>query len=163
MGYTGPVLLASEHVLTGFDCGKPPLNQWLTERALTNQASGTSRTWVVIDDETARVVGFYASATGSILRSEVTSRLRRNQPEEIPVIILGRLAVDEKHARRGPGSALLKHAMLKAIEVRQSVGVRLMLVHAKDEEAKAFYERYDFMPSPVDDLTLMMVLPEYLF
>jgi len=159
VSYTGPELLSSEHVLAGFDCGKPALNEWLVRRALANQGAGTSRTWVVTEVETERLVAFYASSTGSVLRSSAPKRFGRNQPEELPTLLLARMAVDAKHKRRGLGAALLKHFMLKAIEVAGAVGVRLLLVHAKDEESKSFYQHFGFVESPVDPLTMMMLLP----
>jgi GNAT superfamily N-acetyltransferase len=149
--------LADGHVVAGFTCGKPALDTWIVERARTNQESGTSRTWVVTD-ESRIVVGYYASATGSLIRHGATPRAKRNQPEEIPAILLGRLAVDEKHRNAGLGSALLKHFILKSLEVAEIVGVRLLLVHAMDEEARNFYLHFDFESSPVDDLTLMLLL-----
>jgi GNAT superfamily N-acetyltransferase len=156
--YAGPTLLTSEHVLEGFDCDTPALNTWLVRRALQNQSTGTSRTWVVTEGESGPVVAFYASSTASILRSSAPKRFGRNQPEELSAILLGRMAVDNKHKGQGLGSALLKHFMLKAIEVAATVGVRLVLIHAKDEEARAFYEHFGFVPSPVDPLTMMMLL-----
>ena len=158
MAYAGPQLLASEHVLTGFDCGKPPLNDWLVRHSLGNQSGGTSRTWVVIEVKTQHVVGSYASSTASVFRSSAPKKFSRNQPEELPAILLGRIGVDAKHGGRGLGAALLKHFMLKAIEVAGSVGVRLVLVHAKDEEAKGFYQHYGFVESPVDPMTMMMLI-----
>lgn len=154
MRYRGPELLSRAHVVHGFDCGRLPLNEWLTRWALRNQDSGASRTWVVTA-EGRRVVAYYASATASILREAATRRLARQQPQEIPAILLARLAVDRGQGSRGLGSALLKHFLLKAIEVSDLVGARLVLVHAKDDEARAFYLRYGFEPSPADDLTLM--------
>ncbi|MGA2530299.1 MAG: GNAT family N-acetyltransferase [Acidimicrobiales bacterium] len=158
MTYVGPQLLSSEHVLTGFDCGKPALNDWLVRRSLGNQPGGTSRTWVVTEVETQYVVAFYASSTASVLQSSAPKRLGRNQPEELPAILLGRIGVDAKHKGRGLGAALLKHFMLKAIEVAGTVGVRLVLVHAKDEEAKSFYRHHGFVESPVDPMTMMVLI-----
>jgi len=152
VSYAGPQLLSSEHVLTGFDCGKPALNGWLVRRSLSNQSGGTSRTWVVIEVETQRVVGFYASSTASVLRSSAPKKFGRNQPEELPAILLGRIGVDAKHKGKGLGTALLRHFMFKAIEVAGTVGVRLVLAHAKDEEAKSFYRYYGFFESPIDPL-----------
>lgn len=160
MTYAGPVLLSSEHVLSGFDCGTPALNEWLVRRALTNQSAGTSRTWVVTESEAGRVVAFYASSTGSVLRSNTPKRFGRNQPEQLPALLLARLAVDDTHKGHGLGASLLKHFMLKAIEVAESVGVRLLLVHAKNDQAKSFYQHHGFTESPVDPLTLMMLLPK---
>jgi GNAT superfamily N-acetyltransferase len=158
VAYAGPVILTGDHVLEGFDCGKPALNEWLGNRALTNQSSGTTRTWVVVEEGSADVVGYYASSTAAILRSSVPTPIRRNQPEQIPAILLARMAVDQRHTGKGLGAALLKHFMLKAIEVAHSVGVRVFLIHAKDEEAKTFYSRYGFVESSFDPLTLVMLL-----
>jgi len=148
--------------VAGFDCGTPALNEWLFRRALGNQAAGTSRTWVAVEHGTGRVVAFYASSTCSILRSEAPKAYTRNQPEQLPAILLGRLAVDADHTGGGLGAALLKHFMVKATEVAQLVGARLVLVHAKDEVAKGFYLHYGFIASPVDPLALMMLLPTML-
>jgi GNAT superfamily N-acetyltransferase len=158
VAYAGPQLLTGQHLAEGFDCGKPALNDWLIRHALHNQASGTSRTWVVVEAGSHNVVAFYASATASVLRLSAPKRMQRNQPEEMPAILLARMGVDARHAGQGLGASLLKHFMLKALEVAQSVGVRLLLIHAKDDEAKSFYMHYGFVESPFDPLVLMMLL-----
>jgi GNAT superfamily N-acetyltransferase len=153
----GPEPLGPDHVLDGFDCEKASLNDWLVRRALTNQGSGASRTWVVVDDS-GRVVAYYASATASILRGAATKRAARNQPEDVPAVLLARMAVDREHRGQGLGAALLKHFVLKALEVAALVGARVLLVHAEDEEARQFYLHHDFEPSPIDEFTLMRVI-----
>ena len=158
MAYAGPAILTGDHVLDGFDCGKPALDEWLRNRALANQSSGTTRTWVVVEEGSSEVVAFYASSTASILRSSAPTRIRRNQPEQIPAILLARMAVDQRHRGKGLGAALLKHFMLKTLEVAQSVGVRVLLIHAKDDEAKTFYSHYGFVESSFDPLPSMMLL-----
>ena len=160
MAYAGPELLAGEHLLEGFDCGQQALNEWLIRRALNNQTSGTSRTWVVVKAGSREVVAFYASATASILRSSTPQRMRRNQPAEMPAILLARMAVDARHQGHGLGAAVLKHFMLKALEVAKSVGVRLLLIHAKDDEARSFYSHFGFVESPLDPLVMMMFLAD---
>lgn len=157
MAYAGPVILTGAHVLEGFDCGKPALDEWLRDRALANKSSGTTRTWVLVEEGSSDVVAFYASSTASVLRSSVSTRIRRNQPEQIPAILLARMAVDQRHKGKEIGGALLKHFMLKALEVAQSVGVRVLLIHAKDDEAKTFYSHYGFVESSFDPLTLVML------
>lgn len=152
--------MGPEHVVEGFDCGKAPLNEWLLRRGLANQRSGASHTWVVIDDEAGRVVAYYASATASILRSAVSRRAGRNQPEDIPAVLLARMAVDRGYAGQGLGAALLKHFVLKALEVAAVVGARILLVHAQDEDARQFYLHHDFEDSPIDNLTLMRVITD---
>lgn len=160
MSLRGPELLGPGHMVGGFDCGKVPLNDWLARRALANQRSGATRTWVVAEEPANRVVGYYASATASILRSTATKRAARNQPEDIPAILLARLAVDVRFAGQGLGAALLKHFVLKAIEVAGVVGARVLLVHAQDDEGRRFYVRHDFEASPFDELTLMRVITD---
>ncbi|MGP0029770.1 MAG: GNAT family N-acetyltransferase [Acidimicrobiales bacterium] len=152
------MILTGDHVLERFDCGKPALDEWLRNRALANQASGASRTWVVVEESFSDVVAYYASSTASIMRSAAPTRVRKNQPEQIPAILLARMAVDRRHTGMGLGAALLKHFMLKALEVAQSVGVRVILIHAKDDAAKDFYSHYGFVESPFDPLTLMLLL-----
>ena len=159
MAYAGPQLLTADHLVADFDCGQPALNDWLKRCALANQQLGTTRTWVVTETDSREVVAFYASCTGAVLRSTAPKRIGQGQPEQLPALLLARMGVDQKHQGRGVAAALLKHFILKALEVSASVGVRLLLVHAKDEEAKSFYVHYGFVVSPVDPLTLMMVLP----
>ncbi len=160
MTLRGPELLGPDHVLEGFDCSTPALNEWLIRRALANQRSGASRTWVVTDDDSGRVVGYYASATASIMGAAATRRAARNQPEDVPAVLLARLAVDREFIGRGLGSALLKHFVAKALEVADVVGARVLLVHAQDEEARRFYVHHDFEASPIDNLTLMRVIAD---
>lgn len=161
MTFRGPELLGPDHILEAFDCGKPTLDDWLFRRALANQESGASRTWVVVDDSD-RVAAYYASATASILREAVTKTASRNQPDFVPAVLLARLAVDRQHQQQGLAAALMKHFILKALEVASVVGARILLVHAEDEEARDFYLRYEFEPSPIDDLTLMRVIKDLL-
>lgn len=157
--YRGPDLLCADHVIDEFDCGDVALNDWLTRRARSNHDSGASRTWVVTDDA-ARVVGYYASSTAVVMRAEATKRAARNQPDPVPALLLGRLAVDRKHQAQGLAAALLKHFLLKSREVAEVTGVPVLLVHAKDEEAAAFYRHYEFEPSPIDDLTMMLLVKD---
>jgi len=158
MSLEGPLLLTADHALDQFNSGKLALDDWLRRRALNNQLGGASRTWVVTN--TGPVVAFYASATSAILRSRASGRVARNQPDELPAVLLARMAVDVGHQGQGLGVALLKHFIVKAVEVSELVGVRLLLVHAKDDEARAFYVHHGFEPSPVDDLTLMLLIAD---
>ena len=158
MTFAGPELLRLDHTLEGFDCGDATLNWWLINKARHNQDEGGSRTWVVADAQ--RVVAFYASSTSVVLRAGATKRARRNQPDPLPAVLLGRLAVDVKHQGQGLGAELLKHFILKSLEVAQITGVRVFLVHAKDDEAASFYLRHGFEPSPIDDLTLMLLVKD---
>jgi GNAT superfamily N-acetyltransferase len=158
VSYQGLVLLGPSHVVEDFDCGNDVLNEWLRTRALHNQREGGSRTWAVLEGR--RVVAFYASSTAVLMRGHATKRAARNQPDPLPAVLLGRLAVDVKHQGRGLASALLKHFILKSLEVAELTGVRLLLVHAKNDTARRFYLRYGFGPSPVDDMTLMLLVKD---
>lgn len=155
---TGPHLLRPDHLVDDFRCGTPNLDQWLVRRALPNQISGSSRTWVATVGD--HVVGYCASSTAVIIRAEATRRAARNQPDPLPAVLLGRLAVDTRHQSRGIGAALLKDFLLKSLEVAQITGVRLVLVHAKDARAATFYAKYGFEPSPVDELTMMLLVQD---
>lgn len=155
-GLTAPVPLTAGHQLSSFNCGNRALDAWLKDRALKNQASGASRTFVVCRD--GRVVGYYALATGSIERIAAPGRIRRNMPEPVPVMVLGRLAVDVSMQRSRLGSRLLKDALLRTVRVSKNAGIRAMLAHATSDEAARFYKRRGFQPSPMDSMTLMLPL-----
>ena len=159
MTYEGLCLLKSEHVLDGFDCGKPALDDWLVRRALGNQANGRSRTWVTTEGGSKRVVAFYSSSTASVLRTRAPKSPLVIQPKKTLTILLGRMAIDSRHQGEHLGSALLQHFMIKAIAVAAAIGVRLLLVHAKDEEDKAFYAHNGLIESPLNTLTMLMLLP----
>jgi len=156
--YREPELLGDGHGVDDFDCGDEVLNDWLRRRGLRNQREGSSRTWVVAHG--TRVVAFYASSTAVLARAEATKRASRNQPNPLPAILLGRLAVDREYQGRGLAAALLKHFLLKALEVAEMTGVRLVLVHAKNEQAAGFYRHYGFETSPIDDLTLILLIKD---
>ncbi len=155
-GLQPPEPLAGDHDIADFDCGRPVLDDWLRRRALANQSAGASRTWVVCDGR--RVVGYYSLATGSVTHSESPGRVRRNMPDPIPVMMLGRLAVERRAQGRGLGLALLQDAILRTLTVAQIAGIRALLVHALDSDAAHFYSRQGFLISPMDPLTLMLPL-----
>lgn len=149
-----PEPISAAHDLAAFDCGNPDLNDWLKHRALASE--GRSARTIVLSDGT-RVIAYYCLATGAIEREGLPSaKLRRNQPDQIPIMMLGRLAVDRSHAGRGFGSALLKDAILKSIEVSKIAGVRALVVHAIDDAAARFYQRYGFIPSPLGPRSLLL-------
>lgn len=155
---SAPEHLTSEHDVSGFDCGVSALDDWLKRRALQNEASRASRTFVVVAN--GRVVGYYALATGAISHAEATGHVRRNMPEPIPVMVLGRLAVDREHQGTGLGAALLRDALLRTLRAAEVAGIRAVLLHAISEDAKRFYLRYGFAESPVDPMTMMISLAE---
>jgi predicted N-acetyltransferase YhbS len=153
-----PSPLAAEHELEEFNCGTPPLDEWLKRRARQNEASGASRTYVIAEGR--RVVGYYGLAAGSVLHEVATSRVRRNMPDPVPVALLGRLAVDRQWQGRGLGAALLRDAVLRVVGAAGTIGVRALLVHAISADAKAFYERWGFRSSTTDPMTLMITIEE---
>ena len=154
---SSPQLLTDNHDVSDFDCGEPQLNDWLKRRALANQASGASRTFVVADNR-QRVVGYYALSAGAVAHRVSTGAVRRNMPDPIPVMVLARLAVDRNVQGKQLGGALLKDAVSRALSVSENAGVRALLVHALHEKAKAFYRHYGFEESPIDPMTLMLRL-----
>ena len=154
--YSAPELLNATHHLDNFDCGEEALNSWLKRNALKNQQNQASRTFVICQNN--NVVGFYALAAGSVSHQFVSGGLRRNMPDPIPVVVLGRLAIDLAHQGQQLGAALLKDAVLRASAVSQQVGVKALLVHALNDKAKAFYLNYGFQVSPIDDLVLLLKL-----
>ncbi len=156
MGITTPQSLTKDHNLGEFSCGTQILDDWLRDTALKNHSEGASRTFVVADDETRRVIGYYCISTGSIEHSLVSGKFRRNMPDPIPVILLGRLAVDIKYANRGIGAGLMKDCYKRVVTVSAEIGVRVILVHAIDDESKQYYLRLGFSVSPIQSHTLMI-------
>lgn len=154
-----PELLTEAHDVSGFGCGKAPLNQYLKRYALANQQNEISRTYVVT--RAGRVVGYYTLTFGSISHEEATAKIKAELPQyPIPVILLARLAVDQKEAGKGVGKGLLKDALLRTVQAADIAGLRAMLTHAKDEDAKQFYLKYGFEASPIRPLTLMLSIKD---
>jgi GNAT superfamily N-acetyltransferase len=153
-----PEKLSSRHDLSGFASGEPALDDWLRRRAERNEASGGSRTYVVCVGR--KVVGYYSLAAGAIAHSEAPGRIKRNMPDPVPVMLLGRLAVDQSFHGRGVGTGLLRDAVLRIIQAAGVAGIRAILVHAISEEARRFYEKHGFVASPVDPMSVMITLSE---
>lgn len=151
---SAPEHLNAGHDLVAFDSGVPVLDEWLKKRALANEASGASRTYVVL--ASGRVVGYYALASGAVAAQQSAGNVRRNMPDPIPVMILGRLAVDRAYQKRGLGVGLLRDAVLRTLQAAAIGGIRAILVHAISDAAKRFYERNGFSTSPVDPMMLMI-------
>jgi len=154
---TPPQALDASHGLDDFHCGEPTLDDWLKRRALANQMSGASRTFVVTDRQ-GRVYGYHALAAGVVAHQAATSNVRRNMPDPVPVMVLARLAVDHRAQGIKLGAALLQDAVNRAVAVSQNAGVRALPVHALHDRAKQFYEHYGFQASPHHPMTLMLRL-----
>ena len=157
MQLSPPEPLAASHRLDDFECSEAVLDDWLKRRALANQSSGASRTFVVTDED-GRVRGYYAMAAGAVSHQLATSGVRRNMPDPVPVMVLARLAVDRRTQGQYLGASLLQDAVNRAVAVSQNAGVRALLVHALHERARQFYEHYGFQPSPTHPMTLMLRL-----
>lgn len=154
---SAPELLAAAHLLDEFGCGEASLDEWLKRRAWTNQLNGASRTFVVADQD-GRVYGYYAMAAGAVSHQAATGGVRRNMPDPVPVMVLARLAVDQRAQGTKLGASLLQDAVNRAVAVSANAGVRALLVHAIDDRAKQFYEHYGFQESPQHPMTLMLRL-----
>ena len=159
MGYTSPEPLARRHLVDDFDCGEPALDDWLKRRARQAQAAGSARTFVTTS-EGAKVVGYYALAAAQVEPNEATTRLLKGEPRSraVPAVLLARLAIDHRHQCGGLGRSLLQDAVLRCLQAADSIGVRAMLIHAKNEKARAWYQQYGFEPSPTDPLHLMLLM-----
>lgn len=157
---TVPEPLLLTHNLDNFYCNNESLNTWLKRRAFKNEGLGASRTYVVCSDND--VIGYYALATGSIAQNGLPGKIRRNMPDPIPVLILGRLAVDKQWQKAGIGRGLLKDAVMRSALVAKQVGIRALLVHALSVEAKAYYLRQGFIESKEDSMTLLVNLKDAL-
>jgi len=153
-----PEKLQPGHDLSSFDSGVPVLDDWLRRRAFPNQESGASRTYVIRVGE--HVAGYYALAAGAVAHTAATGRTRRNMPDPLPVMVIGRLAIDTQYQGRGLGKALLRDAVLRTLQAAEIAGIRAMLVHAISEDARRFYERCGFRPSPIDPMTLMITMAD---
>jgi GNAT superfamily N-acetyltransferase len=153
-------ILTEAHECGDFCSGGNSLDQWLRRRARANQMSGASRTYVVCDG--TRVIAYYAVASGAITIECAPGRFKRNMPDPIPVVVLGRLAVDRDWQGRGIGRALFRDAARRVAGAADAIGIRGIVVHAISEEAKKFYLALGFDPSPLEPMTLMVTLGDIL-
>ena len=155
---SAPAKLSATHDLSQFASGEPALDDWLRRRALQNEETGASRTYVVCAGQ--QVVGYYALAVGAVASAEAPGRVRRNMPDPVPVMVLGRLAVHEDWQGKKIGPALLRDAVLRTLHAAEIASIRAILVHAISERARKFYEDCGFVASPMDPMTLMITVAE---
>ena len=158
MNFTAPEILNNEHLISDFSCGITSLDNWLKKRALANQVSGATRTFVVCVDN--KVVGFYALASGGISINSALGKFKRNMPNPIPVVILARLAIDRSFQGQGLGRALFRDAALRVVQASDTIGIRGIIVHAISEEVKRFYLTLGFQESPLEPLLLMITIKD---
>lgn len=151
--------LHPRHAVDAFDCGNPDLNRFLQKYALSNQSSGASTAYVGVADHT--VIGYYSLAVGSVEYEQAPARVTKVLAHHpIPIMLLARLAVDRQWQAKVVGAGLLRDAMLRTLQAADIVGVRALLVHAKDHHATGFYQHFDFIPSPSDPLHLLILLKD---
>lgn len=153
---SAPQPLADQHQRVDFDSGELSLDDWLKRRAARNQANGSSRTYVVCEGDV--VIGHYCLAAGAIGHAESPSTLKRNRPDPVPVLVLGRLAIHKDHHQQGIGTALLNDAIRRALQAAEIAGVTALLVHAISEQARRFYLSRGFIESPLQPMTLCLML-----
>jgi GNAT superfamily N-acetyltransferase len=151
--------LCRDHPVKGFDCGREELNRFLVKHALQSQQGNASQTYIALANE--QVVGFYTLVVGTVEHIDAPPRLLKGLGRyPVPLMVLARLGVSITWQRKGLGSGLLKHAMLRTLQAADIAGIRALATHAKDEEARAFYERYDFVPSPTDPYHMFLLLKD---
>lgn len=158
MALAAPVPLSPQHDCSAFDCEHAGLAEWLRRRARNNEAAQGSRCFVACEGE--RVVGFYALAAGSVRRAAAPGAIRRNMPDPVPAIVLGRLAVDHAWQGQGLGADLLQDAVLRAVRASREIGARVLLCHAVDQRARRFYLHHGFVESTFDPLVVMLDLKQ---
>ncbi len=158
MTLSPPEPLTVHHDIEAFASGVESLDTWLKRRAMKNQATGASRTFVACEDR--RVIAYYALASSAITVDDADGRFSRNMPNPIPVVVLGRLAVDRSLHGKGLGRALVRDAGLRVMQAADTLGIRGIMVRALSLEAKAFYEQVGFDPSPLDPMLLMITLAD---
>jgi len=156
MSLLPPELLTEQHQVESFCSGVDSIDLWLKQRAMKNQKNGASRVFVAC--EQAQVIAYYALASGAIDIEQAPGHFRRNMPDPIPVILLGRLAVDQRFQGKGIGRALIRDAGYRIIQAADTVGIRGIIAQAISENTKTFYEQVGFSPSPLDPMTLMITL-----
>jgi GNAT superfamily N-acetyltransferase len=151
--------LARTHAVQSFDCGQEALNRFLVRYAFQNQQVNASQTYVGLADDV--VIGFHTLVVGEIAHAGAPERLARGLARHpVPVMLLARLAVSSQWQGRGVGAGLLRDAVIRTIRAADIAGIRALVVHAKDDEARAFYQRFDFEESPTDPLHLFALLKD---
>jgi GNAT superfamily N-acetyltransferase len=151
--------LRREHVIDGFDCGREALNRYLVRFALANRQANASQTYVGLADET--VIGFYTLVVGEVSYEDAPERLTKGLARHpVPIMLLARLGVSTAWQGKGVGAGLLKDAMRRTMQAADIAGIRAFAVHAKDDEANAFYRHFDLIPSPTDPRHLFLLVKE---
>lgn len=151
-----PCPIAEHHNFDAFNCGVFSLDNWLKQRARSNERSRASRAYVLCDGD--RVIGYYALASGSLANKIAPGKIKGNMPDPIPVMVLGRLAIDQEYQGNKLGDALLREAILRVLQAADIVGIKAVLAHAISADAKKFYIDRGFIVSPFEPVTLVLPL-----
>lgn len=154
---TPPRPLAEEDDCEAFDCGRESLNRWFRRNAWRNQELGVSRTSVICDPSTGRVVGFVSLSASQIERAFVAKADQRNRPDPLPALLLRQLAVDQDHQGRGYARSLMLFALRTAVRLSRSIGCFCVLTHPLDDGVRDFYRRHGFEDLPFDPNRSMAV------
>ena len=151
--------LERSHLVEDFDCGYEDLNRYISRFALNNQSAGSAQTYVAIAGNT--VVGYYSLAVGAVAHTQAPPRMAKGLARHpVPVMLLARLAVDGEIKGQGLGAALLRDALARTLQEADIAGIRAVIVHAKDDAARRFYEHFDFDPSPTDTYHLYLLIKD---
>jgi len=151
--------LDRSHIVDLFDCGHADLNRYISRFALNNQSAGSAQTYVATADD--KVVGYYSLAVGAVAHAQAPTRMTKGLARHpVPVMLLARLAVDNEAKGNGLGAALLHDALARTLQAADIAGIRAMIVHAKDDAARRFYEHFDFDPSPTDPYHLYLLIKD---
>jgi GNAT superfamily N-acetyltransferase len=151
--------LRPDHRIEDFDCGREELNRYLLRYAWQSQQAGAAQTYVGVAGHA--IIGYHTLAVGQVAHEEAPERLTKGLARHpVPIMLLARLAVDGRWQGRGVGKALLKDAMQRTLQAADIAGIRAFAVHAKDEEARSFYQKFDFIPSPTDPMHLFVLLKD---
>jgi GNAT superfamily N-acetyltransferase len=151
--------LRADHPIEGFDCGREELNRYLLRFAWANQQAGAAQTYIGLVGDA--VVGYYTLAVGQVTREEAPERLTKGLARHpVPIMLLARLAVSSTAQKQGIGKGLLRDAMQRTLQAADIAGIRAFAVHAKDDEARRFYEKFDFIPSPADPMHLFVLIKD---
>lgn len=145
---------------TDFDSGEESLDRYLTDRALTNHLADLGRCYVCVDADTDKILGYHTLSAVAVERADLPGKVRRNAPNPVPAVLMGRLAIDTKAQGSGLGRFLVRDAILSTLAAADRIGVRILLVHALHEQAATFYEKLGFKRSPTDPLHLYLLLTD---
>lgn len=155
-----PRAIQVEDCYNTFECGEPSLDEWITARAVRNERGRASRTFVSIDRDSGLVAGYYCLSSSSLRTSGAPGALKRNMPDPIPIILLGRLAVDTRFKGQSLGVSLLQHAFLKSVEASRIVGAKALIVHAISDSAETFYKKFGFKLVPESSRAMYVLMDD---